>query len=65
MILALAGGDRQPPPRLLGSPLDRAAVDEARALIRSNGAVASAIDVARRYARQADEAIDGFPKARR
>jgi heptaprenyl diphosphate synthase len=39
--------------RLLGGPLDAVAVDEVRALVRADGAVASALDVARRYAAEA------------
>src|SRR5207248_9910452 len=38
---------------LLGGPIDRAGADRARALIRSNGAVAAAKDVARLYAKEA------------
>ncbi|HEX2274843.1 MAG TPA: polyprenyl synthetase family protein [Acidimicrobiales bacterium] len=40
--------------RLLGGPIDAVGVDEARALVRADGAVASALDVARRYAAEAD-----------
>ena len=43
--------------KLLGSPLERDQVEAARAIIRSNGAVAAAVDVARRYARESVEAL--------
>ena len=43
---------------LLGGPLDRAAVDEARRIIRSNGALSAAITVARGYADEAASALD-------
>ena len=43
--------------RLLGSPLEPEQVDAARAIIRSNGAVGAAVDVARRYARESLEAL--------
>ena len=42
---------------LLGAPLERDEVEAARAIIRSNGAVASAIDLARRYAADSVEAL--------
>ena len=45
--------------RLLGSPLERDQVEAARAIIRSNGAVPAAVDVARRYARESVEALGG------
>ncbi|HEX2041580.1 MAG TPA: polyprenyl synthetase family protein [Acidimicrobiales bacterium] len=44
--------------RLLGGPVDAAAVEEARALVRADGAVASALEVARRYAAEADVELD-------
>ena len=45
---------------LLGGPLDRAGVDEARRIIRSNGAVSAALIVARSYADDAGVALDGL-----
>ncbi len=45
---------------LLGGPLDRASVDEARRIIRSNGAVSAAITVARGYADEAASALDAW-----
>jgi geranylgeranyl pyrophosphate synthase len=45
--------------RLLGSPLERDEVDAVREIIRSNGAVGAAIDVARRYAGESAEALEG------
>ncbi len=45
---------------LLGGPLDRASVDEARRIIRSNGAVSAAITVARGYADEAASALDAL-----
>ncbi len=47
--------------RLLGSPLERDEVDAARSIIRSNGAVGAAIDVARRYAGSSAEALSALP----
>ncbi|HYH51297.1 MAG TPA: polyprenyl synthetase family protein [Acidimicrobiia bacterium] len=43
--------------KLLGSPLGPAQVEEARTIIRSNGAVGAAVDVARRYAAESVEAL--------
>ncbi|MFN2607688.1 MAG: polyprenyl synthetase family protein [Acidimicrobiales bacterium] len=40
--------------RLLGRPVAGAGLEQARALVRANGAVASAVEVARRYAAEAD-----------
>jgi heptaprenyl diphosphate synthase len=48
---------------LLGGPIDRDDADRARALIRSNGAVAAAKDVARLYAKEAAAVLDGFPES--
>ena len=48
---------------LLGGPIDRAGADRARALIRSNGAVAAAKDVARLYAKEAAAVLDEFPES--
>ena len=47
--------------RLLGSPLEADEVDAARSIIRSNGAVSAAIDVARRFAVESAEALRGVP----
>jgi heptaprenyl diphosphate synthase len=47
---------------LLGRPIDREVADRARALVRSNGAVRAAKDVARIYAKEASAALDGFPE---
>ncbi|HWI05469.1 MAG TPA: polyprenyl synthetase family protein [Acidimicrobiales bacterium] len=47
--------------RLLGSPLERDEVDVVRAIVRSNGAVGAAIDVARRYAGASAAALEGVP----
>jgi heptaprenyl diphosphate synthase len=47
---------------LLGRPIDREVADRARALVRSNGAVRAAKDVARIYAKEAAAALDGFPE---
>jgi heptaprenyl diphosphate synthase len=44
--------------KLLGNPLRPGEVDEARALVKANGAVGQAIDVARGYATQASDAFD-------
>jgi heptaprenyl diphosphate synthase len=62
VIITLAGETDQRLHQLLGKPLDRATADEARAVIRSNGAVGSSLDVARDYARQATDALEGFPE---
>jgi heptaprenyl diphosphate synthase len=58
--------------RLLGGPIDPAGVAEARAVVRANGAVASALEVARGYAAEADlelerlvDACGGGPEARK
>jgi heptaprenyl diphosphate synthase len=47
--------------KLLGTPLERAEVDAARAIIRSNGAVAAAVDVARHYAGESVAALAAVP----
>ena len=44
--------------KLLGNPLRPAEVDEARTLVKANGAVGQAIDVARGYAATASHAFD-------
>ena len=60
VIRALASAESSQQLRaLLGSPLERDEVDAARAIIRSNGAVAAAVDVARRYAGESAEALVG------
>jgi heptaprenyl diphosphate synthase len=43
--------------KLLGEPLERVEVEAAREIIRANGAVGAAVDVARRYARESAEAL--------
>jgi heptaprenyl diphosphate synthase len=61
VIRALASGSAADELRsLLGGPLDRAAVDEARPIIRSNGAVSAAVAVARGYADEAASALDAL-----
>ena len=54
VIRALAEEQGESLRRLLGGPVDAAAVQQARALVRANGAVASALGVARHYAMEAD-----------
>ncbi|HEV3400607.1 MAG TPA: polyprenyl synthetase family protein [Acidimicrobiales bacterium] len=49
--------------RLLGGPVDAAAVEEVRALVRADGAVVSALEVARRYAVEADLELDHLTSA--
>src|SRR5438132_6763771 len=64
VIRALADSDgAEDLAALLGGPIDRDAADRARALIRSNGAVAAAKDVARLYAKEAAAVLDGFPES--
>ncbi|HEV7887289.1 MAG TPA: polyprenyl synthetase family protein [Acidimicrobiales bacterium] len=62
VILALAdpvaGSELRP---LLGSPLDEAERDKARAVVRSSGGVESALAVGRRYADDAAAAVGGLP----
>jgi heptaprenyl diphosphate synthase len=55
VIRALA--DSEALRKLLGSPLERSEVDAARALVRSNGAVGAAVDVARRFAGESVQAL--------
>jgi len=43
--------------KLLGAPLERHEVEEARALVRANGSVAAAVDVARGYAAESVRAL--------
>jgi geranylgeranyl pyrophosphate synthase len=59
VILAVAEADGLR--GLLGHPLDRDALREARQIVRSDGAVPRAIGVARRYASEAAAALDGLP----
>ena len=60
VIRALAAAESSEQLRaLLGSPLEREEVDAARTIIRSNGAVGAAVDVARRYAGESAEALSG------
>ncbi|MCA1691917.1 MAG: polyprenyl synthetase family protein, partial [Actinobacteria bacterium] len=61
VIRALASADTADTlRRLLRRHIEPDAVAEARALIRSNGAVPAALDVARGYAEQAAEVLDGL-----
>jgi len=46
--------------KLLGTPLEPHEVDQARDIIRSNGAVADAVGVARRYAVESADALAGL-----
>ena len=59
VIRALAGADSEALRKLLGAPLEPDEVDAARAIVRSNGAVDAAIDVARRYALESGAALSG------
>jgi len=52
---------RRRPGRIAGGPIDRDTADRARSLIRSNGVVAAAQDVALLYAKEAAAVLDGFP----
>ncbi len=61
VIRALASDGSESLRSLLGTPLEGDQVDEVRAIIRSNGAVAAAIGVARRYTRESVEALDAVP----
>lgn len=45
---------------LLGGPIEGAELDKALAIVRTNGAVAAAIDVARSWADRAADALAGF-----
>jgi heptaprenyl diphosphate synthase len=58
VIRALASESAHDLRKLLGNPLTATEVEEARALVRSDGAVGAAIDVARGYAQLATEALD-------
>ena len=59
VIRALADADAgQALRRLLGGPVDAATVEQARALVRADGAVGSALEVARRYAGEAERELD-------
>jgi heptaprenyl diphosphate synthase len=57
VIRALASAEADELRTLLAGPLDRPAVDKARALIRSNGAVGSARAVARMFAGKASDTL--------
>ena len=57
VIRALADGDGGPLRDMLGRPLTRPDADRARTLVRSDGAVASAVSVAGGYAADAGEAL--------
>ena len=62
VIRALASAESSEALRqLLGSPLEAAEVETARSIIRSNGAVEAAVDVARRFAAESAEALKGVP----
>jgi heptaprenyl diphosphate synthase len=61
VIRALASADTADSLKaLLGRHIEPSAVAEARRIIRSNGAVPAALDVARRYAREAVAALEPF-----
>ena len=59
VILAVAEGDELR--NLLGHPLEGDALDQARQIVRSNGAVPRAVDVARRYVSQAADTLADLP----
>src|SRR5438105_4185873 len=59
VILAVAEGDELR--NLLGHPLEGDALDQARHIVRSNGAVPRAVDVARRYVSQAADTLADLP----
>jgi heptaprenyl diphosphate synthase len=60
VIRALASAESSATLRqLLGAPLEPDQVEAVRSIVRSNGAVGAAVDVARRYAGQSVEALDG------
>ncbi|MGH9265062.1 MAG: polyprenyl synthetase family protein [Acidimicrobiales bacterium] len=60
VIRALASAESsQTLRKLLGSPLEPDQVEAARAIVRSNGAVGAAVDVARRYAAESAELLEG------
>jgi heptaprenyl diphosphate synthase len=62
VIRALASSESSEALRaLLGSPLERHEVEAARDIVRSNGAVGAAVDVARRYAAESAEALAAVP----
>jgi heptaprenyl diphosphate synthase len=64
VIRALADSDRAADlAALLGGPIGRGDADRARTLIKSNGAVGAAKDVARLYAKEAAAVLDGFPES--
>jgi heptaprenyl diphosphate synthase len=58
VLRALAAGDGLRD--RLGSPIEGVQLDEALALVRSNGAVSSALDSAREYSASAISALDGL-----
>ena len=47
--------------RLLGSPVDRSAVDQLRKLVRSSDGIEQAIGVARTFANEARASLDAMP----
>src|SRR5205807_5678030 len=55
-----AMGDASALRELLGRPLSAPEMEQARALVRSNGAVGLAVDVARGHAAEAVAALDGI-----
>jgi heptaprenyl diphosphate synthase len=58
VIRALASSEASEALRqILGAPLEPEQVDAVRSIVRSNGAVGAAVDVARRYAEQSAEAL--------
>jgi geranylgeranyl pyrophosphate synthase len=59
VILAVAEGDALRD--LLGHPLDGDALNEARQIVRSDGAVPRAIGMARHYASEAAAALGDLP----
>ncbi len=58
-VLAAGGSEADRLGSLLGRPLDDAERDEARALVRASGQLDGALEVARSYADDAADALDG------
>ena len=59
VLRALAGSDTaEELRRLLRRHMDKEQIERVRTLVRSNGAVPAALDVAREYAQRADEALE-------
>ena len=61
VIKALASEGANDLRKLLAQPLERTELERARALVRANGAVGGAVEVARFYADEAATTLDGFP----